>query len=108
MDIFSYAIMLFGFLIIVLGLIIWKEQKITLIHGYNSRKVKKEDVKEYTESIGKAYIIIGIAMLSLVIFRITTNNNYEFIGSIVALIGLVISIVIIIKTQKKYNAGIFY
>ena len=105
MDIFSYAIMLFGFLFIVLGLIIWKKQKITLLHGYNNRKVKKEDVKGYTESIGKAHIIMGIAMLLLVI----TNNadNYGFIGTILWMIGLVISLVIIIKTQKKYNAGIF-
>lgn len=32
-SIFSYIIMLLGFLFIVLGFIIWKKQKLTFIYG---------------------------------------------------------------------------
>jgi len=107
MEILSYVLMLFGILLNVFGLIIWKKQKITLIHGYNNRNVKKEEIKEYTASMGKAYVIMGISMLLLVITGITHNDEYEFIGSIVWIVGFIISLVIIIKTQMKYKTGIF-
>ena len=36
-----------GVLCIVLGLIIWKKQKIPLVHGCYHRHVKKQDVAAY-------------------------------------------------------------
>ena len=78
-----------------------------MIHGYNVTNVKKENIKGYAGSIGKTYIIIGITMLTLLIFVITNNDNYECIGTIVFMVGFVIAIVIIIKTQKKYKFGIW-
>lgn len=108
MNIFSYVLMLISVLIIVLGLIIWKKQKVSLIRGYNSNKnIKKEDVRGYTESIGKAYILIGIATLTTIMHRLTDNDIYDFIIFIVWIAGTVISIVKIIKTQKKYGTGIW-
>jgi len=107
MNIFSYAIMLLGFSIILLEVIIWKKQKITLIHGNHKTNIKKEDVKEYTKSIGKAHIIMGIATLSIIILRLTNNDIYDYIGLIICLIGFVTSIVKIIKAQKKYRIGIW-
>lgn len=107
MNIFSYVIILLGFSSILLGLIIWKKQKITLIGGYNNRNIKKEDVKGYTESIGKTYIMLGIAMLSLIILRLTDNDIYDCIGFILSMLGFITGIVNIIKTQKKYKTGIW-
>lgn len=104
---FSFIIILMGFLFSVIGLIIWKRQKITLINGYNNRNVKKEDVKEYTESIGKSYVIMGSAMMILGVLGMTNNENYKVIGTIVYMIGLIISIVKFAKTQKKYKTGIW-
>lgn len=107
MNIFSCVIMLLGFSIIILGLIIWKKQKINFIYGYNSRNVKKEDIKGYTESTGKAYIISGISTLLVIILRLTDNDIYDYIDLIACFLGLIISIVKIVKTQKKYKAGIW-
>ncbi|MBD7912061.1 DUF3784 domain-containing protein [Clostridium cibarium] len=104
---FSFIVILMGFLFSLIGLIIWKKQKITLINGYNNRNVKKEDVKGYTESIGKAYIIMGTTMMILGILGLLNNENYKVVGAIVYMVGVVISIIKFVKTQKKYRTGIW-
>lgn len=106
-SIFSYIPILLGVLSILFGVIIWKKQKITLIHGNSNTNIKKEDLKGYTESIGKSYIILGISMFTLIILRITDNDIYDFICFILWMLGFVTAIVNIIKTQKKYKTGIW-
>jgi len=106
-GILFYVIILFGVLLIVYGLILWKKQKVNLLVGYNSRNIKKEDIKGYTRSMGISYIIMGISILPLGILSLTNNDNYVVIGTMVWLVGFIISQVININTQKKYNAGIF-
>lgn len=106
MNIFSYIIIVFGFIFILLGFIIWKRQKLAYTFDSNSKNVKNEDLKEYTESYGKAYIIMGFSLLLLVISEIK-DNNYSIIVFILWLITFIYSMVKIIKIQKKYKTGIF-
>lgn len=106
-KIFSYGVMLLGILIILLGVMIWKKQKITLINGRHDINMKKEDIKKYTESIGKAYIILGLATMIMLILKLTDSDNLHFIGFIIWILGFGISIVKIVRTQHKYKAGIW-
>lgn len=106
-DMYDYFLALVGLSISIFGLIIWKKQKINLIYGYNSRNVKKEDVKEYTESMGKAQIIVGIATLPLIILKLTDNDVYECIVVMLWVLGVVMGIIKTIKTQKRYKTGIW-
>ena len=48
-----------GILCIVLGLLIWKKQKVTLVHDYQYKNVKKEDIPAYCRLVGIGLIIIG-------------------------------------------------
>lgn len=105
--IFLYVPILLGVVSILLGVIIWKKQKITLIHRNNNTNMKKEDLKVYTECIGKSYIIMGISMFTLMILKLTDNDIYDFIGFILWMLGFFTGIVNIIKTQKKYKTGIW-
>ncbi len=107
MKIFNYGILFLGFLIILFGVQIWKNQKIFLIHGNNKVNIKKDDIKEYTESIGKAYIILGISELLVFILGLTDNDIYDFTAFTAGMLGFIISIVNIAKTQKKYKTGIW-
>ena len=50
---------LIGILLIVLGLMTWKKQKITILHEYHYRNVKPEDVPAYVRSMGIGQIVIG-------------------------------------------------
>lgn len=106
-NIFSYFIMGVGFLIIIMGIIIWKKQKISLIHLNCKTDIKKEDVKDYTEAIGKAYIILGSSVLLFIILGLTDNDICYNIGLILWMLGFVLSIVKQIRTQKKYKIGIW-
>lgn len=106
-KIFSYSIVVLGGFIILFGAMIWKMQNINLIRCINKIEVKKEDVKEYTESIGKSYIILGLATLTGLILRITDNNLYDFIGFMLWMSGFIIGLTKFVKTEKKYKIGIW-
>ena len=106
-KIFSYSIVVLGGFIILFGAMIWKMQNINLIRCINKIEVKKEDVKEYTESIGKAYIILGLATLTGLILRITDNDLYDFIGFMLWMSGFIIGLTKFVKTEKKYKIGIW-
>lgn len=107
-NIFSYFIMGVGFLIIIMGIIIWKKQKISLIHLNYKIDIKKEDASDYAESIGKAYIILGSSLLLFIILGLTDNDICYNIGLILWMLGFILSIVKLIKTQKKYKIGIWH
>lgn len=47
---------LFGLLFLIIGLLIWKKQKITFIHSYHYPNVTKENQKAYTKKMGRALI----------------------------------------------------
>ena len=53
---FGILFTLIGAILVIIGLILWKKQKISLIHDYHYTKVKTEDIKPYTEAMGKATI----------------------------------------------------
>lgn len=107
MKIFNYGIILLGVLMILFGVTIWKKEKIYLIHGNNKVNIKKEEIKEYTESIGKAYIILGISELPVFVLGLTNNDIYDYTSLIVSLLLFIMGMIKIVKTQKRYKTGIW-
>lgn len=53
-----------GLLFIYLGFMIWKKEKISLIHSYHHKKVKKCDKKDYTALMGIGMILTEFVDLS--------------------------------------------
>lgn len=51
-------LLLVGALFIWLGILIWKKEKISLIHFYHYTKVKAEDKNAYTALMGKGVFVI--------------------------------------------------
>lgn len=101
MDIFSVAMIVFGGVIIAVGLMIWKNQKMSLIYNYNDKTVKEEDIKAYTMACGKAYALLGLSAMALGAFGLI--KNFEFVGTLLWLAGFIISMIMILKAQKKYS-----
>ena len=91
-------------LFISLGFMIWKKQKITLIHSYHYEKVKEENIELYTKGIGQGIIIIGMGCAFTGIFNYICNSSggWIFFG-----LAFFYGMLIIIKTQNKYNGGLF-
>lgn len=92
-----------GLACVVLGVLIWKKQKVSLIHDYHYRNVKKADIPAYTRSIGMGLILIGTGILITGIFDLMGSPLWW----IPMLAGFVIGTAVIIIGQKKYNGSIF-
>jgi len=107
MNMITYIFLFFGLLFTILGIIIWKKQMVTLTFDFNSKNVKIEDVRQYTKSFGRAYSIIGIALLLTMLSSVTYNRRFLEEGCILSFVALIISMIIIIKTQVKYKTGLF-
>lgn len=87
-----------------LGFLIWKKERINLIHDYHYTKVKEKDKKAYTSIMGKAMIVIGIGMAISGVIGIFIDSLKSAIPfGITFLIG----ICMMIFAQIKYNRGIF-
>lgn len=93
-----------GLIFIYLGLIIWKKEKISIIHSYHYKKVKECDRKAYTEMMGKGILIMGIGMLFTgIVDYITKTTNGWFLFAAFSIVG----VLIMLRAQKKYNNGVF-
>ena len=93
-----------GLLCIILGVILWKKQKASLLHDYHYKNVKSSDIPEYTKRMGIGLIIIGVGVLiagALHLFELSDYIWYP-LGA-----GFVIGIFIFHKAQMKYNGSWF-
>lgn len=93
-----------GLLCLCFGILIWKKEKISLIHSYHYTKVKEKDKKAYTNLMGKGVCLIGVGCLLTGIIDIITQTAYGWISFI---IFFIIGLLVIVKAQKKYNGGLF-
>lgn len=95
---------LMGLLFLMLGLLIWKKEMITLVHSYHYTKVKLEDRKPYTEEMGKSLIVMSIGMFLTGIVDYITGTAYGWICFGLFFVG---GFALILKAQKNYNGGLF-
>ena len=83
-----------GILMIIFGILIWKKQKISLLHSYHYKNVKKENISAYCKNMGIANVLIGLSIIFMGIF---TYFEYETIAYIFFTLGFIVSIYIIQK-----------
>lgn len=96
--------LLIGIVLIKLGLLIWKKQKIQLIHEYHYEKVSEENKPIFCKLFGIGVLTIGagIAFSGISVFFIDSLLSFIPMG-----IGLIVGISLIIWTVIKYNAWWF-
>lgn len=92
-----------GALIIWLGLLLWKKQKIGLLHDYHYKNVSAEDIPAYTRVMGIGIIIIGAGIAFTGVLDIFTSRLWW----IPLTAGLIGGIALMHKAQKKYNGSWF-
>ena len=91
-------------LFLILGLFIWKKQRISLIHSYHPSKVSEEDKKDYTEEMGKSLILIALGLILDSIMEFITEIYY---GWMFFIVFFVLTLIKMTKAQRKYNEGWF-
>lgn len=101
MSIFSIILFLTSLLFIILGISIYKGH-VELIHSYHQENVT--DKIGYGKAMGKALIIFSIPMLISGVIALFTESA---LPAIILIFGMVVGFIPIIKTQNKYNGGMF-
>ena len=103
--------MIFGFVIdlgvcalfLVLGWLIWKKQKITLIHDYHYGNVKEADIPAYSRLVGMGMILMGAGIGISGLFMLLESALWW----LPLVLGFVSGIIAMNKAQKKYNGSWF-
>ena len=91
-------------LCVALGLVIWKKQKISLVHSYHYANVRDVDKPAYCKQVGISLLVIGGGVAldgAAALFR------RESLGIALMMVGIVAGLYIMHKAQKRYNGGWF-
>ena len=91
---------LVGLLCVILGLLLWKKEMITLLHDYHYDKVSAEDKKAFCALSGKGLLCIGAGLLITSVILALTESAWAFLAFAV---GLTIGLTLLILAGKKYN-----
>ena len=85
---------------IYLGCLMWKKEKITLLHSYHYEKVTPSDKKIFCKISGWGVIFIGIGLLVTAIIIGITNSALGFIAFA---LGFFVGLALLIYAGAKYN-----
>ena len=89
-----------GVIFIVMGYMIWKKERISLLHEYHYDKVSEEEKRSFCKISGWGILIMGIGLvITAVVIRITSSpwSFLVFAASFVMGLGF------LIYAGKKYN-----
>ncbi len=92
-----------GALCIVLGAVIWKKRKVSLVHEYHYQNVKKEDIPAYARLLGIGLILIGAGIAVTGVFNLFERPFWW----VPMLVGFIAGILVMNKAQKTYNGSWF-
>ena len=91
-----------GAALIVMGTLLWAKQKVSRLHDYHYKNVKKEDIPAYTRQMGIGMIIIGAGICAAGVL----NLVYPSLWWVPLSAGFVFGLIVIFKAQKKYNGSV--
>ena len=91
-----------GLLLIVLGLVLWIGQKVSILHAYHYKNVKEEDLPAYCRLMGIGLMLIGLGIAVSGILDLF----YSALWWIPTVVGFVLGLTVLFIAQKKYNGSI--
>ena len=91
-----------GSLCLVLGLLLWKKQRVSILHDYHYQHVKKEDIPAYTRNMGIGLMIVGLGIITTGILDLA-NSPFWWIP---LLAGILSGFIVLFRAQKKYNGSV--
>ena len=103
----AYSVLMFVIAVffLIMGIAIYKGNT-KLIHDYHQTHVKESQRREYGRAFAKGMYAISATLLICGIIGLFGENGAVIAASLgVMFAGLVISIIIIARVQKKYNGG---
>ena len=92
-----------GLLCVVLGLLLWKKQKLSLVHDYHVKNVKEEDIPAYTRQMGLGLLAIGAGC---VLTGVLVFGLERPVGWAAFPLGFAVGLVLMLRAQKRCNGGV--
>ena len=86
--------------LIYIGFLLWKKERITLLHGYHYDNVSPSDRKAFCRISGWGVISIGIGLSAAAIAICVTDSVLSFIAFAP---GFVVGAALLIHAGAKYN-----
>lgn len=96
----AIIVAMIGIIFVILGYLVCKKEKITLLHSYHYEKVSPGSKKAFCKISGFGIISIGIGLLVTAIIIGITDSALSFIAFTV---GFVVGLVLLIYAGIKYN-----
>ena len=89
-----------GLLMTVLGWLLWRKQRISILHDYHTDKLSPEDLAAFCTLSGLGLIVTGVSLIVTAVLLALTDSPYSFLCFAV---GLVAGLVMLITAGAKYN-----
>ena len=89
-----------GLIITVFGWLIWKKEKISLLHDYHVDRVSVENKPAFCKLSGIGIVVVGIGLLITAVLLGITDSAYSFICFTVCFAS---GLAILITAGAKYN-----
>lgn len=105
----AYSIIMFlaAILFLPIGAAIYRGNT-KLIHDYHQTNINESERQEYGRAFAKGVFAIGLTLLlSGVIALFWKAGSAAAASVIVLLAGLTVSMIVLIKVQRKYNSELF-
>ena len=91
---------LVGVIIIIMGWLVWKKEKINLFHDYHINKVSPENKADFCKQSGIGLIVIGVSLLITALILALTDSALSFICFAA---GFIVGLTALITAGMKYN-----
>ena len=104
-----YSIIMFAtaVLFLALGIAVYKGNT-KLIHDYHQTNIKESELMEYGRAFAKGmFAICATLLISGIIALLGKEGPIAAVSLIVLFAGLIVSSIVIVAVQKKYNGGLF-
>lgn len=89
-----------GVIIVVLGWLIWKKEKLSLMHDYHVDKVSVENTPAFCKLSGTGLIVMGTGLLITAVILGITDSAYSFLCFAVCFAA---GLAMLIIAGAKYN-----
>ena len=107
MLVYSIIMLLAAILFFAIGIALDRGNT-KLIHDYHQTNIRESEQLEYGKAFAKGMFAICITLfISGMIALFGKEGSAAAASFIVLAAGLIVSIIILVKVQKKYNGGLF-
>ncbi len=96
----SIVMGLVGVALIVTGLIVWKKEKISLLHDYHYDKVTEENKKSFCALSGAGLSVMGAGLAATAVLLALTESAWNFVALAA---GFAIGLLMLVYAGMKYN-----